>query len=95
MAPFGALSAANWLAMPAQRYMHDHGLTRQQLGWIVALAVWIVGIDNDGEIGASQRGKIGDLGHIPARGPQNDRIFIVAGCKNLCPPRRVDIASHR
>jgi acetyl-CoA acetyltransferase len=34
MAPFGALSAANWLAMPAQRYMHDHGLTREHLGHI-------------------------------------------------------------
>jgi acetyl-CoA acetyltransferase len=34
VAPFGALSAANWLAMPAQRYMHDHGLTREQLGTI-------------------------------------------------------------
>jgi acetyl-CoA acetyltransferase len=34
VAPFGALSAANWLAMPAQRYMHDFGLTRVQLGWI-------------------------------------------------------------
>jgi acetyl-CoA acetyltransferase len=34
VAPFGALSAANWLAMPAQRYMHDFGLTREQLGWI-------------------------------------------------------------
>ena len=34
LAPFGALSAANWLAMPAQRYMHDFGLTREQLGAI-------------------------------------------------------------
>jgi acetyl-CoA acetyltransferase len=34
MAPFGALSAANWLAMPAQRYMHDFGLTREHLGRI-------------------------------------------------------------
>jgi acetyl-CoA acetyltransferase len=33
-APFGALSAANWLAMPAQRYMHDFGLTREHLGRI-------------------------------------------------------------
>lgn len=33
-APFGALSATNWLAMPAQRYMHDFGLTREQLGQI-------------------------------------------------------------
>lgn len=32
--PFGALSAANWLAMPAQRYMHDFGLTREHLGAI-------------------------------------------------------------
>src|SRR5581483_3264993 len=34
VAPFGALSAANWLAMPTQRYMHDFGLMREQLGWI-------------------------------------------------------------
>ncbi|HEX4189469.1 MAG TPA: thiolase family protein [Marmoricola sp.] len=32
--PFGALSAANWLAMPAMRYMHDFGLTREHLGMI-------------------------------------------------------------
>ncbi len=32
--PFGALSPANWLAMPAQRYMHDFGLTREHLGAI-------------------------------------------------------------
>lgn len=38
VAPFGALSAANWLAMPAQRYMHDYGLTREQLGWIAVNA---------------------------------------------------------
>ncbi|MCW2829400.1 MAG: ditF [Aeromicrobium sp.] len=34
MAPYGALSATNWLALPAQRYMHDFGLTREQLGQI-------------------------------------------------------------
>ncbi|EUA51466.1 putative diterpenoid dioxygenase [Mycobacterium xenopi 3993] len=34
VAPFGALSAANWLAMPAQRYMHDFGLRREHLGVI-------------------------------------------------------------
>lgn len=33
-APFGAMSAANWVAMLASRYQHDHGLTRQQLGQI-------------------------------------------------------------
>ena len=38
MAPFGAPSATNWLAMPAQRYMHDHGLTREQLGTIAVNA---------------------------------------------------------
>jgi acetyl-CoA acetyltransferase len=32
--PYGAISAANWLAMPAQRYMHEFGLTREQLGAI-------------------------------------------------------------
>jgi len=30
--PFGAASAANWIAMMAQRYMHEYGLTREQLG---------------------------------------------------------------
>jgi len=33
-APFGALSASTWLALPAQRYMHEFGLTREQLGAI-------------------------------------------------------------
>jgi acetyl-CoA acetyltransferase len=32
--PFGAASAANWISMYAQRYMHDFGLTREQLGQI-------------------------------------------------------------
>ncbi|UIX29285.1 thiolase family protein [Streptomyces sp. GQFP] len=33
--PFGAASPANWIAMYAQRYMHDFGLTREQLGKLV------------------------------------------------------------
>ncbi|WP_300402145.1 thiolase family protein [Nocardioides sp.] len=37
-APFGALSPANWLALPAQRYMHDHGLTREHLGTVALTA---------------------------------------------------------
>lgn len=32
--PFGAASAANWVAMYAQRYMHEFGLTREQLGQV-------------------------------------------------------------
>lgn len=32
--PYGAASAANWIGMYAQRYMHDFGLTREQLGQI-------------------------------------------------------------
>jgi acetyl-CoA acetyltransferase len=32
--PFGAASAANWIAMYAQRYMHQYGLTREQLARI-------------------------------------------------------------
>jgi len=32
--PYGAVSAANWLAMVAQRRMYEFGLTRQQLGAI-------------------------------------------------------------
>ncbi len=47
MAPFGALSAANWLAMPAQRYMHDFGLTREQLGRIAINARTNAGLNPD------------------------------------------------
>jgi acetyl-CoA acetyltransferase len=47
MGPFGALSAANWLAMPAQRYMHDHGLTREQLGAIAINARRNAGLNPD------------------------------------------------
>jgi acetyl-CoA acetyltransferase len=36
--PYGAISAANWLALPAQRYMHEFGLTREQLGAIAVNA---------------------------------------------------------
>jgi hypothetical protein len=32
MSPFNAYSAANWIGMFAQRYMHEFGLTREQLG---------------------------------------------------------------
>ena len=32
--PYGGLSAANWLSMPAHRYMHEFGLTREHLGSI-------------------------------------------------------------
>ena len=32
--PFGAVSAVNWLALVAQRRMHEFGLTRDQLGQI-------------------------------------------------------------
>ena len=47
VAPFGALSAANWLAMPAQRYMHDFGLTREQLGQIALNARRNAGLNPD------------------------------------------------
>ncbi|CAN5810434.1 hypothetical protein BH10ACT9_BH10ACT9_05600 [soil metagenome] len=47
MAPFGALSAANWLGMPAQRYMHDFGLTRQHLGRIAINARRNAGLNPD------------------------------------------------
>ena len=32
--PYGAYSAANWTALYAQRYVHEYGLTREQLAWI-------------------------------------------------------------
>ncbi len=32
--PFGAVSAANWLALNAQRHFHEFGTTREQLAWI-------------------------------------------------------------
>jgi acetyl-CoA acetyltransferase len=30
----GALSPANWAALHATRYMHEYGLTKEQLGWV-------------------------------------------------------------
>jgi acetyl-CoA acetyltransferase len=32
--PYGAASAANWIAMMAQRHFHEYGTTREQLAWI-------------------------------------------------------------
>ena len=36
--PFGAASAVNWIALMAQRYMYEHGLTRAQLGAVAVNA---------------------------------------------------------
>jgi acetyl-CoA acetyltransferase/uncharacterized OB-fold protein len=33
-APFGAVSAANWIAMNANQYLHRYGAPREMLGWI-------------------------------------------------------------
>ncbi len=33
-APFGAMSAANWIAMNATHYLHRYGASREVLGWI-------------------------------------------------------------
>ena len=33
-APFGAMSAANWIAMNASQYFHRYGADRELLGWI-------------------------------------------------------------
>jgi acetyl-CoA acetyltransferase/uncharacterized OB-fold protein len=33
-APFGAMSAANWIAMNANHYLHRYGAGREVLGWI-------------------------------------------------------------
>jgi len=43
------LSAANWLAMPAQRYMHDFGMTREQLGAIALTARRNAGLNPDAD----------------------------------------------
>src|SRR5689334_1334466 len=32
--PFSAPSAANWIAMYAQRHFHEYGTTREQMAWI-------------------------------------------------------------
>jgi acetyl-CoA acetyltransferase len=34
MLPYGAPSAANWIAMYAQRHFHEYGTSREQLAWI-------------------------------------------------------------
>jgi acetyl-CoA acetyltransferase len=33
-APFGAMSAANWIALNASQYLHRYGASREMLGWI-------------------------------------------------------------
>ena len=33
-APFGAMSAGNWIGMNANQYMHRFGATKEMLGWI-------------------------------------------------------------
>jgi len=33
-APFGAMSAAHWIGMNANQYMHRYGATKEMLGWI-------------------------------------------------------------
>lgn len=33
-APFGALSAANWIALNASQYMNRYGATKELLGWV-------------------------------------------------------------
>ena len=33
-APFGAMSAANWIAMCASQYLHRYGATRELFGWV-------------------------------------------------------------
>lgn len=45
--PYGAISAANWLAMPTMRYMHDFGLTREHLGAIALNARRNAGLNPD------------------------------------------------
>ncbi|MFT4124687.1 MAG: OB-fold domain-containing protein [Gordonia sp. (in: high G+C Gram-positive bacteria)] len=37
-APFGALSAANWIAMCASHHLHRYGVPRETLGWIAVNA---------------------------------------------------------
>lgn len=32
--PVGAVSAANWAALYAQRHFHEYGTTKEQLGWV-------------------------------------------------------------
>jgi acetyl-CoA acetyltransferase len=32
--PFGAYAATNWIAWYGQRFMHERGMTREQLAWI-------------------------------------------------------------
>jgi acetyl-CoA acetyltransferase/uncharacterized OB-fold protein len=33
-APYGAMSAANWIGLHASHYMHRYGATRDMLGWV-------------------------------------------------------------
>lgn len=38
LVPFGAMSAANWVALYAQRHMHRYGTTREHLGAVAIMA---------------------------------------------------------
>ncbi|MFW6093320.1 MAG: thiolase family protein [Pseudomonadota bacterium] len=40
-----AYSAANWLAMHCQRHMHEHGTTREQLGWLAVTSRRYAGLN--------------------------------------------------
>ena len=45
--PYGAPSAAVWIAMYAQRYMHEHGLTRAQLAQVALTCRRNAGLNPD------------------------------------------------
>ena len=50
MAPFGGVSAVNWLAPVATRHMHEFGTTREQLGQIPINARRNAALDPDGAV---------------------------------------------
>jgi acetyl-CoA acetyltransferase len=49
-APFGGVSAVNWLAPVAMRHMHEFGTTREQLGQVAVTARRHAALDPDGAV---------------------------------------------
>ena len=71
-APFGAMSAANWIAMNANQYLHRYGATREMLGWIA--------LNGRANAGAEPRRDLprpDDDGRLPVGAPDHDSVRVV------------------
>ena len=68
-APFGAMSAANWIGMNANQYLHRYGATRELLGWIA-----LNGRANAARNPAAIYRDPDDDGRLPLRAPDHESV---------------------